>query len=124
MPSCSESVTPSRFERRLPAGRHDIVFKAVFGPYPDGPAARYFRVARMTVWRWRHDRTPLAPRVVKALPDLVQSKVAEAHLAQTELGYFLREPPKPPRPLSGCCAGYVRKLIHSRIDLRLSSEGK
>lgn len=45
---------------------------------------------------------------VGCLPNLIQNKVAEAHLAQTELGYFLALPAKPPRKLSGCCAYHVR----------------
>jgi len=64
----------------------------------------------MTVWRWRHDRAPLPKRVIEALPELIQERVAEAHLAQTEFGYFLREPRKPPRKLSGCCAGRARRV--------------
>jgi hypothetical protein len=47
---------------------------------------------------------------VSVLPDLLQAKVAEAHEAQQDFKYFLREPPKPLRPLSGCCAGYQRRL--------------
>jgi hypothetical protein len=107
MRSSSDSVTSSRFERRLPGGRHDLLFKVVFGG--NGAAARFFRVSKMTIWRWRHGRAPLPRHVVEILADLVQKKVAEAHLAQNELRYFLSEPPKPPHPLSGCCAGYVRK---------------
>jgi hypothetical protein len=79
----------------------------VFGG--DGAAARFFGVSKMSVWRWRHDRAPLPERVLKAMPELIQERVAEAHLAQTEFGYFLREPPRPPRKLSGCCAGYHRR---------------
>jgi hypothetical protein len=90
-----------------PPGRHDLLFRVVFGS--NAAAARYFGVSRMTVWRWRHNRAPLPQRVIEVLPDLVQAKVAEAHLAQTELGYFLREPPPPMRKLSGCCAGRERK---------------
>jgi hypothetical protein len=115
MPSRSDLVTSSRFERRLSGGRHDNVFKTAFGPHPDGPAARFFRVSRMTVWRWRHDRAPLPKLVADILSDLVQEKVKQAHLAQAELGYFLREPSKPRRPLSGCCAGYVRKAEIPRL---------
>jgi hypothetical protein len=63
----------------------------------------------MTVWRWRHDKAPLPGWVLAILPDLIQEKVAEAHLAQTELGYYLVLPPKPPRKLAGCCAGYERR---------------
>ena len=107
MPSSSELVTPSRFERRLPGGRHDLAFKVAFGG--DAAAARSLRVSKMTVWRWRHDRAPLPRWVAQLLPDLVQTKVAEAHEAQTQLRYFLQEPPKPPRPLSGCCAGLHRR---------------
>ncbi len=107
MPSRYAFVTSSRFQRRVPAGRHDRLFRLVFGS--DAVAARFFSVSRMTVWRWRHDRIPLPSYVTKILPDLIQDKVTEAHLAQTEFGNFLREPPRPPRPLSGCCAGRHRK---------------
>ena|SRR5450756_2094177 len=107
MPPRSETVTSSRFERRVPDGRHDLVFRVAFGS--DAAAARALRVSRMTIWRWRHDRTPLPRWVVEALPGLIQNKVAEAHLAQTELGYFLALPPKPPRALSGCCVNTKRK---------------
>jgi hypothetical protein len=107
MRSSSDSVPSSRFERRLPGGRHDLLFKVVFGR--DAAAARVLRVSKMTIWRWRHNRTPLPSWVAKILTDLVQTKVAEAHQAQTVLRYFLLEPQKPPRPLSGCCDGYVRK---------------
>jgi hypothetical protein len=84
------------------------LFQVVFGT--NAAAARYLGVSRMTVWRWRHDRTPLPKRVADILSDLVQTKVAEAHAAQQELRYFLAEPPKSPRPFSGCCAGYGRKV--------------
>jgi hypothetical protein len=122
MTACCNLVTQSRFERRLPRGRHDLAFKVAFGS--DAAAAKYFKVRRMQVWRWRHDRAPLPERVLKALPDLLHAKVAEAHLAQTEFGYFLREPPKPPRRLSGCCAGYGRKLkTRPRTDAEWTALG-
>ena len=107
MPLRFGSATSSRFERRLPGGRHDLLFKVVFGS--DAAAGQYFRASRMTIWRWRHDRAPLPKWVADALSDLVQISVAEAHAAQDELRYFLALPSKAPRPLSGCCAGYVRK---------------
>src|SRR5262245_46797647 len=107
MPPGFDLVTRSRFARRLPGGRHDLLFRVVFGS--DAVAASFFRVSKMTIWRWRHDRAPLPKWVAGALPDLVQEKVAEAHMAQEELRYFLALPPKPPRPLSGCCAGYARR---------------
>jgi hypothetical protein len=31
MSSRCDTVTPSRFERRAPPGRHDLLFKVVFG---------------------------------------------------------------------------------------------
>jgi hypothetical protein len=108
MRSSFDLVTQSRFERRLPGGRHDLLFKVVFGS--DAAAARFFRVSKMTIWRWRHDKAPLPKRVIDALPELLQQRVAEAHLAQTEFRYFLLEPPKPLRQLSGCCAGLHRKI--------------
>jgi hypothetical protein len=103
-----DTVTSSRFERKMPGGRHDLAFKVALGS--DSKVARYFKVGRMQAWRWRHDRAILPERVIKALPDLLQAKVTEAHEAQDRFRYFLREPPKPPRRLSGCCMGYGRKL--------------
>jgi hypothetical protein len=93
----------------LAGGRFDLLFKVVFGS--DAAAARYLGVSRMTVWRWRHDRSPLPKSVADILSDMVQDKVRDAHAAQNELRYFLAEPPKPPRPFSGCCAGYRGKVI-------------
>lgn len=107
MPSRSGSVTSSRFERRIPGGKHDLMFSVAFGS--DAAAARFFRVSRMTVWRWRHDRAALPKGVLEALPDLLQTKVAEAHAAQNELRDILSLPAKTPHPLSGCCAGLHRR---------------
>jgi hypothetical protein len=107
MPSCSQTVTPSRFERRLSGGQHDLAFKVAFGS--NAAAARALRVSKMTIWRWRHDRSPLPKWVLDILDDLVQSKVVEAHEAQEQLRYFRSLPPKPLGPLSGCCTGYYRR---------------
>jgi hypothetical protein len=101
------SVTSSRFERQLAAGQHDLLFKVVFGS--DAKAARALGVSKMTVWRWRHDRSPLPVQVADLLVDRVQFRVMEAHEAQNQLRYFLALPPRPPRPLSGCCAGLHRR---------------
>jgi hypothetical protein len=106
--SRSQSVAASRFERRVAPGRHDHVFKVAFGS--DAAAARSLGVSKMTVWRWRHDRSPLSDSVSKILNDLLQDKVREAHEAQQEFRYYLQEPPKPPRKLSGCCAGRQRSV--------------
>jgi len=62
----------------------------------------------MTVWRWRHDKSPLPKSVSDDLAGLIQKRVEEVHLAQNELRYFLAEPPRLPRKLSGCCARYSR----------------
>jgi hypothetical protein len=107
MPSCSELLTSPRFERRTPPGRHDLLFKVVFGSV--GAAARRYRTSRMTIWRWRHGKSPLPRSVSDDLAGLVQKKVEEAHQAQNELKYYLAEPPRPPRKLSGCCAQYARR---------------
>src|SRR6516165_1766019 len=107
MRSSSGSVTSSRFERRLPGGQHDSLFKVVFGS--DTKAARALGVSAMQVWRWRHDRSPLPASVAEILAKLVQSKVMEVHEAQNQLRYFQALPPRPPRPLSGCCSGLHRR---------------
>jgi hypothetical protein len=104
---CSETVTSSRFERRAPPGRLDSIFEAAFGS--DGAAARYFNVSKMTIWRWRHDKSDPPKWVLDVLTDLVQKKVGEVHQAQRELKDFIAELRfKRPRKLSGCCAGYQR----------------
>jgi hypothetical protein len=107
MPLCPRSVATSRFESSLPPGRYDLIFRVAFGGY--GAAARYFGVNRETVWRWRHGRSPLPDYVIQALEPILRKRVALAHEAQTEWRYLRDASPKPPRPLSGCCADYVRK---------------
>jgi hypothetical protein len=108
MPSCSTIDTRSRFERRLPSGKHDLIFKVSFGSY--SAAARHFNVRRMTVWRWRHGKAPLPKRVAVELAKLVHEKVEETHDAERQLRDFLALASKPPRPLSGCCAGFHRRV--------------
>ena len=63
----------------------------VFGSY--AAAAHFFRTSKMTIWRWCHDRCPLPEYVIRALPKLLQDRVAEAHQAQNEFRYFLVELP-------------------------------
>jgi hypothetical protein len=109
MRSGFSSVTSSGFKARLPEGKHALAFKVAFGG-SDAAAARHFRVSRMQVWRWRHDRSPLPRPVAKALYKLVHEKVCDAHAAEQELRWFLDRPPPPPRKLSGCCAGLYRKI--------------
>jgi hypothetical protein len=104
-PRCT-SVTPSRFERRSSPGRHDLLFKVVFGS--DGAAARHYRTTRMTVWRWRHGKSPLPDMVSDDLVGLIQKRVEDAHEAQVEHSRFRALPPRPQRKLSGCCARYER----------------
>ena len=101
------TVTSSRFERRLPGGQHKLAFKVAFGSY--GAAARALGVSRMTIWRWCHDLSPLPRYVAETLADVIQNKVLEVHAAQNHLRDFLALPEKPPRPLSGCCAGLHRR---------------
>jgi hypothetical protein len=73
MTSCSESVTASRFERRVPGGRLDLVFKVAFGN--DAAAARALHVSKMTVWRWRHDRSPLPKRATETTSPRSQTAI-------------------------------------------------
>ena len=103
----SDSVTSSRFERRLPPGKLEPVFKTAFGTF--GKAAARLGVTRQTIARWAR-LTPPPPRwVLEALKDPIQKNVEEAHAAQFELNILLKRPPEPRRELSGCCAGYERR---------------
>src|SRR5262249_25778272 len=102
------TVTTSRFERRLPGGRHKLAFKVAFGSY--GAAARALHVSRMTIWRWCHDLSPLPRSVAETLADVIQNKILEVHAAKNHLRDFLALPEKLPRPLSGCCEGLHRRV--------------
>ena len=64
----------------------------------------------MRVWRWCHDRAPLPEWVADVLADRVHESVRQVHEAQDRLRQFRALPPKPPRPLSGCCKGRERRL--------------
>jgi hypothetical protein len=109
MPYRFRSVTSSRFERRALGGRHDLAFQIAFGG--DGRAARSLGISRMQVWRYRHDKTPLPRGLADLLTQIIRDRVTEAHLAETQLNDFRREPPRPPRRLTGCCEGYHRKPV-------------
>jgi hypothetical protein len=107
MPPCSEPVTSSPFERRLPGGRLDSVFKVAFGS--NAAAARALRVSKMTIWRWRHDQSQPPESVAGVLADRIEGKVREVQAAEDELRCFRALAPRPPRKLSGCCAGLSRR---------------
>src|ERR1700737_3136987 len=115
MPSCFGTVTPSRLEAHVPCGEHALALRVAFNT--DGAAARFFGVSRMTIWRWRHGRTPLPRGVAKTLAEIVQDKFAEAVQAKQHLPLFLERPPPPLRPLSGCCEGKERRR-HGPLYLR------
>jgi hypothetical protein len=108
MPSCSEIITRSRFERRHPGGRYDLVFKVAFGSY--AVAARALGVSKMTIWRWRHARSSIPEWILGCLERPVQKRAEQASEAKNQLRYLLALPPKPVRPLSGCCARRHRKV--------------
>ena len=112
------TLTSSRFERRLPGGQHKPAFKLAFGSF--GAAARALHVSRTTIWRWCHDLSPLPRYVAETLADVIQNKVLEVHAAQNHLRDFLALPERPPRPLSGACAGYSRKPRMKLSELHLS----
>ena len=76
-----DTVTSSRFERRLPGGQHKPAFKLAFGTY--GAAARALGVSRMMVWRWCHDQSSLPTPVAETLAGVIQNKVLEVHAAKT-----------------------------------------
>jgi hypothetical protein len=63
----------------------------------------------MQIWRYRHDKAPLPRGLADLLAQIIRDRVIEAHLAETQLNDFRREPPRPPPKLSGCCAGYHRR---------------
>ena len=107
MPASDDTLTSSRFARRLPGGQHDLAFRVAFNSR--AAAARALRVSQMTIWRWCHDRSPLPRYVAEVLADVVQDKVVDAHAAKNHLRDFIALPPRPPRPLSGCCAGLHRR---------------
>jgi hypothetical protein len=102
----SEPVTPPRFERRLPPGKLEPVFKVAFGSF--GKAAKRLGFTRQTIARWARLSPPPPAWVLDALKDPVQQKITAAHAAQFELNLLLQQPPRPPRKLSGCCARYER----------------
>jgi len=108
MSSRSNTVTPSPFERRLPPGKLEPVFKMAFGTF--GKAAARLHVTPQTIARWARLSPPPPAWVLDALKEPVQQKITAAHAAQFELNLLLQQPPRPPRKLSGCCARYERTV--------------
>jgi hypothetical protein len=106
MTPCSNTVTPRRFERRLPPGELEAAFKYAFGTF--GKAALHFHVERQTIARWAR-LSPFPPRhVLDTLFDLVQKKIGKGGEIRLELNLIMQRPSRPQRPLSGCCAGRER----------------
>ena len=58
------------------------------------------------MWRWRQDRSASPKWVADVLPDLIQSKVAEAHLAQTDPGISSLS-----RPTARQALGLLRRAL-------------
>jgi hypothetical protein len=106
MVPCSKTVTPSRFERRLPPGELEAAFKFAFGSF--GKAGAYFHVTRQTIARWARLSPFPPPHVLDVLKDIIQQRMSAANDARNELNLLLQRPPRPPRPLSGCTAKYTR----------------
>jgi hypothetical protein len=77
-----------------------------FGTF--GKAAVHFGVTRQTIARWARLEPPPPGWVLDALTGLIQKKVEEAHAAQFELNLLIKQPTRPLRKLSGCCAHYAR----------------
>ena len=107
MPTSFESVTAPPFAPRLPAKWYELAFKTLFSG--SSAAARAFKVSRMTIWRWRHDRAPLPRWAAELLAQLLQDKLGDLMQAQQQLRYYLDRPLPPPRPLTGVCRGRCRK---------------
>ena len=107
MSPCSEPVTPSRFQQRSPSGPLDLIFLKAFGSF--GAAAKAFRTTRTTLLRWRRHPAQTPRWVLDACAGPVQKNIQEAHAAEFELSILLKQPPRPPRPLSGCTAQYARR---------------
>jgi hypothetical protein len=106
MSSRSKTVTPSRFERRLPPGELEATFKFVFGTF--GKAAVHFHVSRQTIVRWARLSPFPPPHVMDILNDRFQKKMSDAGDIRNEFNLIRQRPPRPPRPLSGCTAKYTR----------------
>ena len=81
MPLRSESVTSSRFQRRLPGGKLDRVFKPLG---TDAGVARQLLVSKMSVWRWRNGRAPLPEWVSDILLEKDAEEACGARHARSE----------------------------------------
>lgn len=101
MPTCSARVTSSRFVAHVPLADQAAVFTALFDSTAD--AARRLAVSRMSVWRWRHGRSPIPRWAAERLDDLARDKLAAVVATQDCLRALL-DRPTPIRRLTGCCA--------------------
>jgi hypothetical protein len=110
MSSRSNTVTPSRFERRLPPGELEAMFKFVFGTF--GKAAVHFHVSRQTIARWARLSPFPPPHVMDVLNDFFQKKMSAAGDIRNEFNLIRQRPPRPQRALSGCTAKYGRREKH------------
>jgi hypothetical protein len=58
----------------------------------------------MTIWRWRHEKSPLPRWVLDDLAELIQKRREKDSQAAVDVSYLQQLPARPPRKPSGCCA--------------------
>lgn len=103
------TVTSSRFKPRLPGKQHALAFKVAFDG-SDATAARFLGASLTSIWRWRHDRSPLPRWAAEILAQRLREKRGDLIAAELHMRLFLERPPLLPRKLSGCCAGLKRRV--------------